>query len=88
MKLKIISDGSVSGTKILNAKTNEHLEDVVGFKIIGAINSDIVKLELEFINLEINITGECEGLAHHLEKIMMETYYAVQKKAPTENEGA
>jgi len=78
MKLKIISDGSVSGTKILNAKTNEPLEDVVGFKIVGAINSDIVKMELEFINLEINITGECEGLAHH----------AVQKKAPTENEGA
>jgi hypothetical protein len=55
MKLKIVSDGKIENTQIVNAETNEVLEDVINLEI----SMDAFHIEAAFLvnNPQLSIEG-------------------------------
>jgi hypothetical protein len=58
MKIKIIGDGSLANTQVLNAETGERLENVyfVSWKLDGRDGCSIVNLVIR--NVPIDVSGE------------------------------
>jgi hypothetical protein len=54
MKLKIISDGSTSGTKLINAATNEAIPFVQNIKFEADLNSNLVRAIIVVSNIEVD----------------------------------
>ena len=56
MKIKIISDGTPNGTKIVNAETGEHIENVRGI-IWKCSVGHLAEVILDMINIPAEIQG-------------------------------
>ncbi len=57
MKLKLISDGSPNGTRIINSETQEELEDIYSAHFIAKANHIpylIMKVWMPQVNVDIN----------------------------------
>ena len=57
MRIKIISDGKPTGTRIVNAETGERIEGVTGIKWSLGLKS-LAECELRLINIAVEIVGE------------------------------
>jgi hypothetical protein len=59
MKIKIISDGTSIGTKLINAETNEIIEDCRGAHWICDVDDNqLATAILEFVHVPVEIIGE------------------------------
>ncbi len=60
MRIKIISDGTVHGTQIVNADTGEEIEYVVRaeWKIVASAPRNLATATLELWNVPVEIVGE------------------------------
>lgn len=56
MKLKIISDGTSEGTKVINAATGEEIEGVE--RIQWTVTGAGVSVDLMMVGVPIEVTGE------------------------------
>lgn len=56
MKLKIISDGTASGTRIVNADTGDLVEDVTGIECSITAEGQIAASAVRFVMLAADLT--------------------------------
>jgi hypothetical protein len=57
MKIKIISNGIATGTKVINEETGEHLEGVT--EIIWRCKvKEFAEVELKLINIPVEVIGK------------------------------
>lgn len=57
MKIKIISDGTPQGTKVVNTETDERIEYVTSVQWKCEIG-DIARARIEFLAIPVELTGE------------------------------
>ncbi len=60
MKIKIISDGIGTNTKIINAETGEIIEGVTSIKWKCSVNK-LATATLTFINIPVDVEGEFDN---------------------------
>ena len=58
MKLKIVSDGTISGTKVVNAETGESIDNVQSFVITAFAKKGIVEATIKLVHTEFDIVAE------------------------------
>lgn len=58
MQIKIISDGMVAGTRVVDAKTGEEIEGVTFIRWELSVNGVVATAELKFINVPVEAVGE------------------------------
>ena len=57
MKLKLISDGTIEGTKLINKDTGETLENVSFIRFSADANDNLTFLDLKLFNIEVEINS-------------------------------
>ena len=58
MKLKIISDGTIPGTKVINAETGESIDNVQSFVITAYAKKGIVEATIKLVHTEFDMVVE------------------------------
>ena len=58
MKIKIISDGTSHGTKVINADTEEMVEGVVAVEWKVRADEDFATAHIEFENIPVELEAE------------------------------
>jgi hypothetical protein len=58
VKLKIISDGTAHGTRIVNADTGEEVEGVVSVFWEVSTDDELAYAELKFLALPVEVVGD------------------------------
>lgn len=60
MRIKIISDGTPSNTKVINAETGERIFDITG--IVWQIDADnLAKATVDFILIPVEVEAEIKA---------------------------
>lgn len=61
MKIKIISDGTAMGTKVVCAETGEPIDGAYAFEISGKRNKPTTEASIHFYGVQLEFTGEAEA---------------------------
>jgi len=60
MKIKIISDGTIEGTKVVSAKTGEEIESVTKIGWMAESGEIYSRAIIEIINVPVEIESDAE----------------------------
>jgi hypothetical protein len=66
MKVKLISDGTFIGTKVVDAETGELVEGVAGIEWCLTNYAEPAVLTLHFIDMPVELSGEAQLAVIHL----------------------
>jgi len=61
MKIKIISNGTAFGTKVVNAETGENVENISEIVWRCSVANKIAEADLRFNEVETDVIGETES---------------------------
>ena len=59
MKVKIISDGTASGTKLIDQETGKSIEDITSITWSVSVD-ELAQVNVKFINVPVEVIGEIE----------------------------
>jgi hypothetical protein len=57
MQIKIISDGTPRGTKVVNSETGESINFVTRIRFELNCNERVARVELELVNVPVELSG-------------------------------